>query len=146
MSAGSGITHAEYNDDNIKPVNFLQIWIYPKEKDIQPKYQQKTFNPDDRINILQEIISPFPENNGLHIHQDAWISIGKLEKGQETDYTIKRENNGSYIFIIEGDINIEGQNLYKRDGIGISGVDIIKLKALKNCELLILDIPMQNPD
>ena len=146
MSAGSGITHSEYNDDTVNPVNFLQIWIYPKQKDIKPEYQQKAFNPEDRINLLQEIISPFPGNNGLHIHQDAWISIGKLDKGIETEYTIKKKDNGIYIFIIEGDTNVEGLNLNKRDGIGISGTDKIKIKAINDCELLVLDIPMQNPD
>lgn len=144
MSAGSGIKHEEYNDDNTKTVNLLQIWIYPKQKDIQPEYQQKTFNPSDRENTIQQIISPFSENNGLHINQDAWISMGKLEKGMKTNYSIKKENNGLYIFMVEGDLNIEGLNLYKRDGIGISGTNKINLKALNNCEFILFDIPMQN--
>ncbi len=146
MSAGSGITHSEYNDDTVNPVNFLQRWIYPKQKDIKPQYQQKTFDQDDRINTLQEIISPSPGNDNLHIHQDAWISIGKLVKGTETEYSIKKNDNGIYIFIIEGDTNVEGLNLNKRDGIGISGTDKIKIKVINDCELLVLDIPMQNPD
>jgi redox-sensitive bicupin YhaK (pirin superfamily) len=146
MSAGSGITHAEYNDDTIKAVNLLQIWIYPKLKNIEPTYQQKTFNPEDKINVFQEIITPSHENNGLHINQDAWLSIGKLDKGQETNYSIKKDNNGLYIFIIDGDINIEGLNLNSRDGIGITKVNNITIKAVSNCEILIMDIPMQISD
>jgi redox-sensitive bicupin YhaK (pirin superfamily) len=143
MSAGSGIHHSEYNKNKDKKVNFLQIWVFPKEKNIQPRYDQITFNPEDRVNKLQQIVSPSKEDEGVHINQDAWFHLGNLKKDFKTDYAIKRKGNGVYAFIIEGDVTINGQKLNKRDGFGVMDAENISIQADSDAEVLLMDVPMK---
>lgn len=142
MSAGTGIYHSEYNKNKDKKVNFLQIWVFPKQRNITPRYDQITLNPDDRINKLQQIVSPDRENEGVWINQDAWFHLGKLNAGFATEYSIRKNGNGVYAFIIEGDVTINGQSLNKRDGMGIWDVEKISLLADSNAEVLLMDVPM----
>ena len=127
MSAGSGIAHSEYNASKTDAVNFLQIWIIPKLKNIPPRYEQKTLNPEDRANKLQTVVSPEKESTGVWINQDTWFVMGNLKQGFSTDYNIKKTGNGVYAFILEGDVTVDGQKLNKRDGIGISDTDKISM-------------------
>ncbi|HRH61642.1 MAG TPA: pirin family protein, partial [Chitinophagaceae bacterium] len=118
MSAGSGISHSEKNANRDKAVKFLQIWIFPKEKNIQPRYEQKTFTTDARKNKLQTVVAP---NGGdaLLINQDAWFSLGNLDAGNTVSYQLNKKENGVYAFVIKGGVNINGQALGERDGLGI---------------------------
>jgi redox-sensitive bicupin YhaK (pirin superfamily) len=143
MSAGTGIYHSEYNKNKDAKVNFLQIWIFPKQRDIAPRYDQITFKPEDRVNKLQQIVSPSKTDDGVWINQDAWFHLGNLKKGFTTDYTIKQKGNGVYAFVIEGEVTINGQKLNKRDGYGVWDTDKISIVADGDAEVLLMDVPMQ---
>lgn len=141
MSAGSGIAHSEYNASKTDHVEFLQIWIFPKAEDIQPRYDQKTFNPNDRINTFQVVVSP-DDSSAIHINQDAWLSLGKLNKGVQQKYKIKKNTNGVYVFVIEGDADINDQKLTRRDGLGIWNTDELFISATADVEILLIDVPL----
>ena len=143
MSAGSGIVHSEKNASKTEAVNFLQIWVFPKEENIIPRYDQKEFNSNERINKLQTVISPEKENiSALWINQDAWFHLGNLKKGFTTDYALKKNGNGVYAFIIEGEVTINGQKLNKRDGLGVWETDKISISADTDTEVLLMEVPM----
>ena len=144
MSAGTGIYHSEKNKNHGEAVKFLQIWVFPKLRNIEPRYDQKIFSIEDRQNKFQTVVSPLDSNeDGVGINQDAWFSLGNLEKAAETTYQIKHEGNGVYAFVLEGEIEINGQKLARRDGLGISEADILTIKASSNAEVLLMDIPMK---
>lgn len=142
MSAGTGIYHSEYNKNKDKKVNFLQIWVFPKERNITPRYDQIMFNPEDRVNKLQQVVSPSKEDEGVWINQDAWFHLGNLKKGCSTDYTIRKKGNGVYAFVIEGDVTIHGQSLNKRDGFGVWEVEKFSIVADSDAEVLLMEVPM----
>lgn len=144
LSAGSGITHSEYNKNQNDKVNFLQIWIYPNKKNVTPRYDQYSFKKEDRKNKLQQVISPSKDDEGIWIHQDAWFHLGNFDNGVSTEYQLKKKGNGVYIFLLEGSILIEDNVLQKRDGIGIWETDAIKINATSNSEFLIMEVPMNN--
>jgi quercetin 2,3-dioxygenase len=142
MSAGTGITHSEYNKNKDLPVKFLQIWMFPNKKNVAPRYDQITLDETDRRNQLQQILSPNPDDGGVWVHQDAWFHLGKLDKGFSTDYAVKQEGNGVYVFVIDGDVTVEGHSLNKRDGLGVWDTDILSIKADSGAEVLLMDVPM----
>jgi len=142
MSAGTGIQHSEYNKNKDQKVNFLQIWVFPKVRNITPRYGQITFKPEDRINKLQQIVSPVKDDEGVLINQDAWFHLGNLKSGFSTDYQIKQKGNGVYAFVIAGDVTINDQRLNKRDGFGIWDVDTLSVSADTDAELLLMEVPM----
>jgi redox-sensitive bicupin YhaK (pirin superfamily) len=142
MSAGTGITHSEYNKNELEKVNFLQIWIYPNKKNVEPRYDQQTFKKEDRINKLQQVLSPNANDEGVWIHQDAWFHLGILEENNSITYNLKKEGNGIYVFNIEGNITINNNNLETRDGIGFWNTEKIEIKSKSVSEFLIMEIPM----
>jgi redox-sensitive bicupin YhaK (pirin superfamily) len=142
MSAGTGIQHSEYNKNKDKKVNFLQIWVFPKMRNIKPNYDQKNFDPAKRENKLQLIVSPEKGSEGVWINQDAKFYLGNLKKGFQTDYVVSRKENGVYAFVIEGDVTINGQKLNRRDGFGIWDIDKFPVTADSDSELLLMDVPM----
>lgn len=142
MSAGSGIEHSEKNASLSEDVNFLQLWVFPKELDITPRYEQRLFPVAERRNQVQTVISPQGDNNSLHINQDAWFHLASLEKGRSVNYTLRLAGNGLYVFVIEGSLTIANQQVGKRDGIGFWNVKEVGLTAGTDAELLLLDIPM----
>jgi len=142
MSAGTGIQHSEKNKNNDKPVKFLQIWIFPNKRNVEPRYDQITLNTADRKNKLQQVLSPNAEGNGVWIHQDAWFHMTNLEKGNEVNYQLKKEGNGIYLFVLEGDVTINDQKLNRRDGMGITKTNELNIKADSDAELLLMEVPM----
>jgi len=142
LSAGTGITHSEYNKNKDKEVKFLQIWVFPNKQNVTPRYSQISLNIEDRHNNFQQIISPNADDEGAWINQNAWFSMGNFDSGFETTYNLKSSQNGVYIFVLEGEIEVEGQILSKRDGFGIWNTDSFSLKALSNCDVLLMDVPM----
>jgi quercetin 2,3-dioxygenase len=143
MSAGTGIYHSEYNKNAEKTVKFLQIWVFPNKRNVTPRYDQMTLKAEDRKNKLQQILSPNPDDAGVWIHQNAWFHLGSLDKGFETEYNLKSKENGVYVFVLNGDINIGEQKLSTRDGYGIWEVDSLKIKAVNAAEVLIMEVPMK---
>lgn len=141
MSAGTGIRHSEYNHYKDKDANFLQIWVIPKKRNIAPRYDQKTFNPAERINTFQTVVAPDDENT-VWINQDAWFSLAHLKAGFSTSYALKKAGNGVYAFVIDGSVTINEQTLFKRDALGIWDVDALQIEAGTDAELLLIDVPM----
>lgn len=142
MSAGTGIYHSEYNRNRDRQVKFLQIWVFPDRKDVTPRYNQISLNLEDRHNKLQQILSPSPDDAGVWIYQNAWFHLGKFDKGVSADYNIKAKGNGVYIFIISGNVTLDGQPLNSHDGFGIWDTDKISIKADSNAEFLLMEVPM----
>jgi quercetin 2,3-dioxygenase len=142
MSAGTGIYHSEYNKNADRKVNFLQIWIFPKQKDIDPRYDQKTFRPEDRLNKFQNIVSPDKSDDGVLINQDAWFHLGTLKKGFQTEYRLKLKTNGLYVFVIDGEVSVNGQALGKRDGFGLRDSGEVTIAAGSDAEVLLMEVPL----
>jgi len=142
LSAGTGIYHSEYNKNKDSKVKFLQIWLFPNKKNVTPRYDQITLKLEDRQNKLQQILSPNADDAGVWIHQDAWFSMGKFDKGLSTDYTIHKKGNGVYTFVLSGDVTVNGQKLNTRDGLGIWDTDKISITADSDAEFLLMDVPM----
>ncbi len=145
MSAGTGITHSEYNGSDSELVAFLQIWVLPKFQNIEPRYGQQLFSYNDRKNKFQVVVSPDKDssNNAIRINQDAWFLQGDFDTGQTGSYRIKREGNGMYFFVIEGTVTIADEQLQRRDAIGFEDATKIDFEVAENCQLLIIDVPMQ---
>ena len=143
MSAGTGVTHSEYNASKDKMVKLLQIWVFPDKQNVAPRYGQVSFKKEDRINKLQQIVSPGPTEDGMWIHQDAWFHLGSLQKGFETEYQLKKAEHGVYAFVIEGDVTINGVSLNKRDALGITDTDLLSIVADSDAELLLIEVPMK---
>lgn len=142
MSAGTGVEHSEYNNSPDAPVQLLQIWVLPNQQNVEPRYDQITLNPEERHNTLQQIISPNKEDRGIWIHQNAWFFLGKFDAGTTTEYVIKAKENGLYIFVISGSIQVGDQALDARDGYGIWEFDTVSITALTDAEFLLMDVPM----
>ena len=145
MSAGTGVQHSEMNNSLSELINLFQIWIMPNKQDVEPRYEQKKFEISERINKLQILVSSIGENlkGSLKIHQDAQISRIDLNKNSKFSYNIKSENHGVYVMVITGEIQIENESLIKRDAIGIEQTSEFEIKAIKNTELLFVEVPMQ---
>jgi redox-sensitive bicupin YhaK (pirin superfamily) len=143
MSAGTGIQHSEKNKNKDIPVKFFQIWMFPDKKNVTPRYDQKSFTDDQKHNKLITVVSPLgTDDGGVQVHQDAWFSLGKFDKGFQTTYQKRKEENGVYSFIIEGNIIVNGQKLSRRDGLGITGTGNISIEAESDAEILLMEVPM----
>lgn len=142
MSAGTGIRHSEYNHLQNGESNFLQLWILPDKKGHMPRYNQKSFNPEERKNKFQFIVTPQKVDDNLWLNQDAYLSLTDLEKNKSLIYKINSKGNGIYIFLIEGKISLGEETLSKRDGIGIWETDEIYISANENSKVLLIEIPI----
>jgi len=145
MSAGSGITHSEYNSSDKNPLNFFQIWVFPDTKNVKPRYDQRVFDFLEKKNELVQIVGPKDDqdNKALWIHQSAWFSLGSFDKGTEIDYKVKKKGNGVFAMVVEGEFTVGGQKLHLRDAAGISDIDDLKITAdSENGRLLLIDVPM----
>lgn len=142
MSAGSGITHSEFNPLQDKAGNLLQIWIFPKLKDITPRYGQLKYDNTKLVNNIINFVSPDKDKSKLWINQDAWVSLSKPTGGTELAYHINKTGNGLYLFVIGGQVEVAGLKLGVRDAAGIWDADTINIKAETDSFLLLLDVPM----
>lgn len=142
MSAGTGITHSEYNKNKDKEVKFLQIWMFPNKRNVMPRYDQISIRDIEKKNELYQVLSPNPDDQGVWVHQDAWFYLGKFEKETIVTHTLNKRRNGMYFFVIEGEIEVEGQKLSKRDGFGIWDTDKATIKTGKDSHLLLMEVPM----
>jgi len=142
MSAGTGVTHSEYNKNKDKEVKFLQIWVFPKTKNTTPRYDQISIKNIEKENKFYQVLSPNKEDQGVWLNQDAWFHIGKFTKGNSDEYKIKKEGNGVYAFILEGEVEINNEKLSKRDGYGIWDTKKFTVKARENARVLLMEVPM----
>jgi quercetin 2,3-dioxygenase len=142
MSAGTGIRHSEYNASATETAKLLQIWVFPKLKNIKPVYGQKTFDLKDRKNSWQVVVSPDASDRALNINQDARFSLVDLDAGKAIEYRMKWKNSGLYLFVVEGSIQTPDKILSKRDAIGISETEQVDIKAVSNTQLLAIEVPL----
>ncbi len=142
MSAGSGITHSEYNNSSSEDVNFLQIWVLPKERDITPRYDQKVFDEGNRKNRFQLLVAPENSEETVWINQNAWFSLADIEAEQQVTYEKHDKKNGVYFFVIEGNANIDGHDVKRRDGLGITDGQTYPVFAQTKTQLLAIEVPL----
>jgi quercetin 2,3-dioxygenase len=142
MSAGSGIQHSEMNASKTDPVSFLQIWVFPKKDNIDPRYDQKTFDLSQRINKWQIVVSPEEKDGGVWINQDARFALTKLEEGKSIEFDTRFPNSGIYVFVIDGQVEAGGRQASRRDAIGISEADKVSIRANEDSEILAIEVPM----
>ena len=143
MSAGKGIHHSEYNKHADREVRFLQIWIFPNKKDVTPRYDQVSLRDLEKPNALYQILSPDKDDAGMWIHQNAWFYMGQFDSQTSLTHKLQQSNHGVYLFMIEGEAEINNQKLQRRDGMGIWETEDIDITAGKDSKLLLMEVPMQ---
>jgi quercetin 2,3-dioxygenase len=142
MSAGSGLMHSEYNHSKTEEINLLQIWVFPKVRNIEPRYDQRVFSAEEKEGKFKTIVAPVKADDVMWINQDAYFSLGKFKAGASVEYKIQHKTNGAYIFIIDGEATIAGNTLGKRDAIGIWETENISISVTADAEILVIDVPM----
>ena len=142
MSAGTGIRHSEFNPNHDKRTKLFQIWLFPRTQNVTPRYQQITLDKLKQKNDFAQILSPNQEDEGVWIHQDAWFYLSDFDADFSKKLTLKKEGNGFYIINIEGEIEVGGEKLEKRDAIGIWETSKIEIKANSDAKFLVMEIPM----
>ncbi|WP_317127919.1 pirin family protein [Hyunsoonleella flava] len=144
MSAGTGLTHSEFNDSKTDEVNFLQLWIIPEAMGVAPNYEQRKFDAYKRKNTLQTVVAPKDklEGDALPISQQAYIYRTNIDAGNSVSLSPKNVDNGVYVFVAEGRVKVSGNTLDKRDAIGVWDVNKIEILANENSEVIIIEVPM----
>ena len=142
MSAGSGIQHSEANASATEPLTLFQIWLFPKIRNIKPRYDQRTFNVEDRKNNWQIVVSPREEDGALWINQDARFALTNITAGSSMEYKNAFAGNGVFVVVIKGSVEINGTTLNKRDALGISETNNFTINATDDAELLAIEVPM----
>lgn len=145
MTAGTGVFHSEYNKNKDKEVRFLQIWVIPKKRNVSPSYDQISLSLEDRHNQFQQIVSPDANEPGVTINQDAWFHLAQMDRGKELTYRCKGEGTGVYVFVLEGEVNVNDTELARRDGLGLTETDTLKLRAISDTQVLLMEVPMRLP-
>jgi quercetin 2,3-dioxygenase len=143
MTAGTGIFHSEYNASKSEPVSLLQIWIYPKSRNLQPGYNQKMFDTVPAQNTWQLLASGTEGDGALKINQDAKLSRVFLGEGQRINYQMNTNSFGAFIFVIEGKVELDGKQISKRDSISISGHDRFEMLAIEPSYILTIEVPQK---
>ena len=143
MSAGKGILHSEINAKANEEIQLFQIWVFPKIKNVEPRYDKIILDDKKLKNNFFQIISPNENDEGSWIYQDAWFNLGKFEKNKSIIYSVKKEGNGVYAFLISGEANVNGTILNKRDALGVWDTDKINIISTSDdMEILLMDVPM----
>ena len=142
MSAGTGVYHSEYNKNQDKEVKFLQIWLFPNKKNVTPRYDQLAIKEMAKPNSFYQILSPSADDQGVWIHQNAWFHMGEFEAGKTDIYSLKNKKNGVYAFIFDGEVELAGEELNRRDGMGVWEVDKVEFKSKTKSKLLLMEVPM----
>lgn len=143
MSAGTGIYHSEYNADANKPAKFLQIWLFPNQRNVEPRYDQILLDNHAIRNEFIQILSPNKDDEGVWIYQNAWFNLGRFDQNNSQTYALHKKGNGIYIFVLKGKIQVDGQVLDTRDGLGIWETDSVEVKAMADAEFLMMEVPME---
>jgi redox-sensitive bicupin YhaK (pirin superfamily) len=142
MSAGTGIQHSEANASATDPVTLFQIWLFPKLRNIKPRYDQRSFDVAGRSNQWQIIVSPLEADDALWINQDARFALANLTATNTLKYSPAFPGNGVYLVVIKGKVEVNGQTLSTRDALGISDMLSFDATAIEDAELLAIEVPM----
>jgi redox-sensitive bicupin YhaK (pirin superfamily) len=141
MSAGRGITHSEYNNSANHPVKFLQIWIFPNQKNTTPRYGQVSL-PVSELNTWRTVVGPKTSGLETWIQQEAWFFLGEFTKGEISSYALKQAGNGVYLFVLFGELTANGERLITRDGAGFTEISKIDFEFMTSCKILLIEVPM----
>jgi len=142
LSAGTGIQHSEFNPNPDQQTKLFQIWLFPKYKDVTPRYQQITLDIAEQKNNFAQVLSPNAEDAGVWIYQDAWFYLAAFDANYSKTYTIRKAENGMYIFVISGTITVDNQIIETRDGLGVTDFKTIEITATTDAKFLLMEIPM----
>ncbi len=142
MSAGTGISHSEFNNSKNSEVKFLQIWVIPRTQNVAPRYDQVQLRKLAQGADFYQILSPHKDDQGVWIHQDAWFHIGEFTEEKTKVYSVNKKGNGAYIFVLDGEVSINGQKLKERDGLGVWETTDFEIKAQKNSRILVMEVPI----
>ena len=144
MSAGTGIKHSEYNASETEPCELLQIWLFPNQKNVTPRYDQITYKDFYQKNVFNEILSPEKKQNTVWINQKAWFNLVTFDKEFLSTYQLNDKNNGVYLMVISGQWSINEQILNDKDAIEFSKTNNINIKSLsENAQILIMEFPLE---
>jgi quercetin 2,3-dioxygenase len=143
MSAGTGIRHSEFNYSKTERAKFLQIWIFPKQKNIVPRYDQKKFVSPLPPDEFQTYVSPNKDEDTIWINQDVWLSRAAITAQNEVSYQKHMDSNGIFLFVILGEISVAGHTLMNRDAIGITETNEILVKGNADTDVLLIEVPME---
>jgi redox-sensitive bicupin YhaK (pirin superfamily) len=139
MSAGTGMTHSEFNPSPSEPVHLYQIWLFPERKGIEPSYEQKRFPEADRKNQLRLVASQDASQGSLKIHQDARIYLAKLDAGKEVSHELS-EARHAWVQVLSGHVILNGLPLSTSDGAAVSDERLLKIKAEEEAEIMLFDL------
>lgn len=142
MSAGTGVTHAEFNDSKNETLELFQIWIEPNTKGVESRYAQANFSSGPRHNAWQIYVSGGDVPDSLMIHQDARISRADIDAGKNLSYTFSQKGNGAYCFVIDGEVEVGNETLRLRDALGIWDTDHFSITAKTFASVLLIEVPM----
>jgi redox-sensitive bicupin YhaK (pirin superfamily) len=144
MSAGTGIQHSEMNASQNETAKTLQLWVFPDEEDVIPRYDQKSFDIENQINTFVNIVSPKDKNDGnaLWVYQQTFLNLGIFEKDTSISYKVNIPENGVYLFLIEGEIEVDNQILRTRDAMGIIDFEQFEIKINSKSKILLIEVPM----
>jgi redox-sensitive bicupin YhaK (pirin superfamily) len=143
MSAGTVVSHSEYNKNKDQPLNLLQHWVLPNKQNVVPRYDQKNIKSLKKTNALYPVITPNHVADGMWIHQDAWFHLGDFNQKTTVPYSLQKKGNGVYAFMIEGRASIEGESLEKRDALGVWETESFSITAEENSRILLVEVPMK---
>tara|TARA_R110001592_G_scaffold131477_1_gene345322 strand:+ start:80880 stop:81752 length:873 start_codon:yes stop_codon:yes gene_type:complete len=144
MSAGTGVYHSEYNANKDKPVKLFQIWLFPNKKNVEPRYDQITLDVKKMDNNLMQILSPFKDDEGVWIHQNAWFHMGRFDAGKSFKHALNApQNNGLYAMVVDGKYRVNGEELSQRDALGIWETAEVDFEVIEEGRILLMEVPMQ---
>ena len=141
MSAGTGVSHSEFNASKADAVHFLQIWIEPDQMGLEPSYEEKRFAPVDMDGKFQVIASPDSRHGSVKLHQDATISVAKLQSDDHAEHRTSPDR-GLWLQVARGSVDVEGETLVQGDAIAVSGVEKLNVAGLEQAEILLFDVPL----
>ena len=146
MSAGSGLQHSEINGSQDEYLNLFQIWIFPDEQNVEPRYDQKTFDVEGRNGKLQVLVTSMKDDSNseaLKVHQDVKLSRINLKQGENFSYALKSKNHGVYAMVVHGAINVDNIDLKTRDALGVYETLQFRAEIKNDTELLLIEVPME---
>ncbi|HEX8562649.1 MAG TPA: pirin family protein [Flavobacterium sp.] len=145
MSAGTGVQHSEMNASHSQQAKTLQLWVFPEMQNVSPRYDQKAFDLESNRNSFITVVAPHDKNdsNALWVYQQTYFNLGLFDSGATISYEVRIAGNGVYIFLIEGEIEIDGNTLNQRDAAGIIDAQAIQMTVLESAKILLIEVPMQ---
>jgi len=141
MSAGSGVSHSEFNHSADETVHFLQIWLFPDQENIAPSYEETHFSPEAKKNQLRLIASPDGADGSLLIHQDARIYATILDGSQRLLHALA-DGRGAYVQVARGQLQVNGITLQAGDALQVSDEAQLILENGNDAEVLVFDLPL----